>query len=893
MNRFPRQIRCRLNAAAVLLLALGVLAFANPAYGASVTDGALRFKLENGLTVILKEDHSAPVAALQLWVKTGSANEQEQEAGITHFIEHLIFKGTPKRKTGEIARTIEASGGEINAYTSFDRTVYYVEISSDRFTTALEVLLDAVLHALFDPMEVQREREVVLEEYRRSLDLPRTRLTWEMMRLRYQVHPYGRPIIGLESTIRSFDRPMVAHYVEKWYGPENMVLSAVGDFDADSAIEMIRKLAVEFPGKGLTRAARPREPEQKALRRLSLKDRVQQVYLDLSWPIPELSHEDIPALDLLEILLGHGRTSRLYSRLKMDSNLAHEIGASSYSLADPGLFSISGTLDAKNLLPVLKAIAREVGEISSVPVSEEEVEKAKTLAEADFLYDMETMSGQAGTLAFFEMMRGDMSLAKTYLDALKAVTPEDVRHAARTYLKPERLSVGVLQPDDADEPPSRRQLTDIFSSPSLKATLANEEDVFRRIQKGHALAQRTILQNGLRVVIEPNPRLPVVSMVAVLLGGTRLERPAESGTSGFVAKMLTRGTTTRNALEIASTVENLAGRLEGFSGRNSLGLKAKFLAKDVFTGLDLIADLLLHSVFPEGEVEKVRADMLAAIKAKMDRPAAQAFDLFYETLYRKHPYRHPQTGTAETVAALTSGDLKTWYDRLMASDNLVLTIVGDVDEARVIEQVESLFSGLRPREKGIAAVDPEPPITEVREARLERQSAQTHLIMGFLGASLHSNNNLPMSIVETALSGQGGRLFYHLRDRQSLAYALSSFRHPGLETGAFAIYLACDPSKVSAARRAILEQLEDLRREGLSRKEFLDAKQYLLGTMRVDLQTNSSRAMRMALDELYGLGYDYWQRFIQEIGSVTPEDIQRAVLEILRPETAVFVTVGP
>jgi zinc protease len=315
----------------------------------AVTDGAQRFRLDNGLTVILKEDHSSPIVAIQMWVKTGSANETEEEAGITHLIEHMIFKGTTTRKTGEIARTIEASGGHINAYTSYDRTVYLVEIASSNFDIALDVLLDAVQHSLFDPTELEKEKEVVLEEYRRSLDIPQRRLGWTMMNLCYQKHPYRRPIIGYESTIRSFDRKAILKYMDKWYTPENMVLVAVGDLNTGHALKTIKDLIKDMPRRTKQETSRPVEPEQTSLRKIVLDEAVQQIYLDMSWHIPSITHSNLPVLDLMEIGLGHGKTSRLYSRLKMEANLVHRIGAGSYSLEDPSLFSIHATLSPDKL----------------------------------------------------------------------------------------------------------------------------------------------------------------------------------------------------------------------------------------------------------------------------------------------------------------------------------------------------------------------------------------------------------------------------------------------------------------------------------------------------------------------------------------------------------------
>ena len=854
---------------------------------AAVTDGAQRFRLDNGLTVILKEDHSSPIVAIQMWVKTGSANETEEEAGITHLIEHMIFKGTPTRKTGEIARTIEASGGHINAYTSYDRTVYLVEIASSHFDTALDVLLDAVQHSLFDPSELEKEKEVVLEEYRRSLDIPQRRLGWAMMNLCYQKHPYRRPIIGYESTIRSFDRKAILKYMNKWYTPENMVLVAVGDLNTGHALKTIKALIRDMPRRTKQEPSRPVEPEQTSLRKIVLDEAVQQIYLDMSWHIPSITHSNLPALDLMEICLGHGKASRLYSRLKMKTNLVHSIGAGSYTLADPSLFSIRATLSPDKLNSALDAIVDEMNRITLEPINESELSKTKTIAEADYIYGMETMSGQARTLGFFETMFGDIYQTDEYLERLNRVTSNDITRVADNYLKPENLSIGLLVPKGSNITLSTQKIIDLFSQtrlppPKVKKSLIED--------KGITLVT---LSNGIRLIVKEDHRLPVASIRAGFLGGTRLENPKPCGISAFVASMLTRGTKEKTAAEIALTVDSWGGGLSGFSGNNSFGISAKFLSKVIYPGLELVADVLMNPAFPEFEIKKVRQDMLASIKSKKDHPTPQLFDLFYKTLFRYHPYGHPQTGTIKSIKSINRSDLIEWYNTLAVSSNFVVAVVGDVNKDQLIPYIKILFEKFRTSSQGLPEISPEPPLTKIREAHIQRPGAQTHLAIGYLGADLKSSINAPMTLIKTSLSGQGGRLFYELRDKESLAYTIHAFRRPGLETGVFGIYLACDPKKLASAKNAILEQLDKVRRDGLTKKELEATKKYLLGNMEIDLQTNGTKAMHMCLDELYGLGYDHIQQFIKDIRSVTLEEINRAACKIIVPGKYVFVTVGP
>ncbi len=861
---------------------------AGSGHAMSVTEGAKRFTLKNGLTVILKEDHSAPVAAVQVWVKTGSANETPKEAGITHQIEHMIFKGTPTKNTGEIARTIETSGGRINAYTSFDRTVYYVEIDSARFDTALDVLLDAVQHSLFDPEELKKEKEVVLEEYRRSLDIPQNQLSWAMMALSYQKHPYGRPIIGYEETILSFNREMILAYMDKWYTPQNMVVVAVGDFEAANALESIKKQVQNFPERTGAKPSRPVEPPQTELRKTIKNARVQQVYLDLCWHIPALTHEDIYALDMLEVILGQGKTSRLYQGLKMDANLVYHVSAGAYALADPSLFSVDATLHPKKLDQALAAIGREISEVTQTPVTPSELSKAKTMAEAAFVFDMEDMAGQARTLGFFQTMTGDMDNADAYLSKIKQVTADDILRVSQTYLVPENLSIGLMAPEgekinlETDAVSSLFKITPPKSQPQEKLSARTENTT-----------EMHVLNNGMRVIIKENNRLPEVSILGAFLGGKRLEKDEQWGISGFVAEMLTRGTKKRTAADIADTVESWAGSLEGFSGRNSLGVSGKFLSKDLYAGLELFSDMILHVDFPPGEIEKVREDILAAIKAKKDRPTAQLFELFYKTLYPHYPYGHPATGTKETISHMTRSDLNLWYKSIRIPSNFVLAVVGDLKRDQLIPYLETLFDPFKASTTTLPVIKRELPLTGPRKAHLKRPGAQTHLSVGYLGTGLKSRNSPPMALVDTALSGMGGRLFQRLRDRKSLAYTITAFRSPGLETGAFGIYLACDPGKLPQAQKAVFHELSILRKEGLTDKELAAAKRYLLGNLKIGMQTNGSQAMQMTLDELYGLGYDHMPQYIQEIESVTLEDIDGAVKDIILPEGYILVTVGP
>jgi zinc protease len=870
----------------VLLILGAVLFLCGAAIAAPIAQGVERLRLKNGITLLVKENRSSPVASLQVWLKSGSADEYEKEAGITHFIEHMIFKGTPARASGEIARAVEESGGSINAYTSLDRTVYFVEIASSRFRVAIEVLMDALKNSLFDPQELEREREVILEEYRRSLDMPMRKFHWALMELSYKRHPYRRPVIGYESTIRSIKREDILSYVERRYLPENIVIVALGDFDSKEIVKVLKREAEAFPPRGKIPSAATRlpEPEQDGIRTVVMSEDVQHASISLSWRTPSIHHPDTPALDLAAVILADGRTSRLEARLRMKERLVHSVDADTSSFADDGLFSIGASLDEENLQRVLEAISQEVLRLVSEPVTEQELARAKALLEAAFLKEMDTMGGRARTFGFFETIYGDVSAIDRYLAEIRCTRPEDIMRAASLYLRPERLSAGLMRPKGSKAELSEAVLARLFST-------RNSAEGDRKANA--ASGARLVLPNGVRVVVRENKELPLVSMTGCLLGGSRLEGSFPWGISNMVSEMLTRGTTTRSAEEISTIVESRGGSLSAFSGQNALGISATFLSRDFRIGLELMADLLSSPSFDAGEMEKVRQDLIASVRAKKDNPAPQLFDLFYKTLFTSHPYGHPQTGTEETLAAIKREDLLKWYAMIADPSRLVISIVGDIDASQAFSLAGDIFSRGLNGGGDLPPVPREPPIKGVRTAHLERPAAQTHMALGYLGWDVKSPREPAMAVLETALSGMGGRLFVRLRDQESLAYSVTAFRRSGPDAGLFGIYIACNPAKAAKAKESIFRELRLLRDEGLTAEELEGAKRYLLGETAIGLQKNSSRALRMALDELYQLGYDHVDRFMEQVERLDLKDIKETLADLLKDDNFILVTVGP
>src|SRR3954468_144642 len=407
----------------------------------------VRHRLQNGLTVLVEENHAAPVSALQVWVRVGSADELSDEAGLAHLHEHMLFKGTARRGPGEIARTIEAAGGEINAWTSFDQTVYHVVVASQFTPQGFDVLADAITQAAFDREELSREIEVVCEEIKRSQDSPARKLSKELFAAAYERHPYGKPVIGTEESVRSFTRDGILRFYRRWYRPENCVLVAVGDVREAEILELAQR-HFAWPAAGFEAAPqRPEEPARSRPRGRVVRENLKEGYLSIAWPAPSLLEPDVAALDALAIVLGHGDGSRLFRALKRDRLLCTEVQASCYTPVDPGLTIVGLTLKPEQVQDAVREALRQVYATRAAEVTDEELSLACRLIESEAVYQRETVQGQARKLGFYESSASGIEFEARYLAQVAALTPRIVRDAAERRINPEAAVACAILPE--------------------------------------------------------------------------------------------------------------------------------------------------------------------------------------------------------------------------------------------------------------------------------------------------------------------------------------------------------------------------------------------------------------------------------------------------------------
>ena len=833
-------------------------------------DRLVRFSLNNGLTCLLKEDHSAPVVSIQIWVGSGSIHEGEWlGAGLSHYVEHMVFKGTPTQKPGEIAKTIIGLGGKLNAYTSLDRTVFHTDLPSRNWKNALTTLSDAVINASFPESEWGREKEVILREFSMGEDDPDREIQKLLFETAYTTHPYRIPIIGLRDVFKSITREDLLGFYHRRYNPDNMVAVVVGDIQSDDARQALTAAFSSFARRANPPVFIPAEPRQTSPRQIRKAGAYNVSRLEMAFHTTTLSDPDAPALDLLASIMGGGQSSRLVQDIKETRKLVHGISVSSFTPVYPGLFSISATLDPTLEIKVIDALQETVASWGTLSFSKSEIEKAKRLMLVNELSGLQSMHGQAASMAEGQLFMRDPRYSESYLARLQAVTATDLQAVARKYFRPENRVTVILGPELGT------------ASGALPAAMSQPSEVIKRV-----------LPNGVPLILREDHRLPFIYICAAFFGGVISEDENTSGISQLMSDLLIRGTPRRSAVKIAQTVETLGAELSPFAGYNSVGLRGRSLAGDADTLLDVMFDCLANAALPTNEVEKQKVVQLAAIAAEQEEPMNIARNALNAALFAGHPYRLTPLGTPRSVTGLDQAALREYYRRQLVTGNLVIALFGDIT-TKDAEALVSRYVGRIRRDVAPARLGAVP--SPILPARLEKREPREQCIVlyGFPGVSLSDSRRDPLDLLEAATGGMSSRLFETVRDKRGLAYYASTTQRFGLDSGIFTLFAGTRIDALPQVERLIREEIERVTTKGLEPEEIARARNMVLAEHEMRLQDNGGLAMMCALDELYGQGFAYEFSTRKRIEAVTPEQIKQATLSILNTNKLAISVVLP
>lgn len=829
-----------------------------------------RFTMENGIIGLIKPDDAAPLAALQLWFGTGSIHEDEfLGAGLSHYVEHMIFKGTPTRTPGMITRELDSAGGRVNAYTTLDRTVFHTVIPSAQWEVGLDVLSDAVIHATFPEDEWEREQQVILREMAMNEDDPGRVLSRLLWSTAFRVHPVRHPVIGYREVFLQTDRDDLIAFFNRHYRPDNLIIALAGDVDPVKAERQIREAFSGFERRPRAPVVLPAEPPQLAPRVAHQVDDVELSRVAWGFHTVALHHPDAPALDLLAAMAGQGESSRLAVEIRDRRQLVHEIRAWSYTPGEPGLFGITATLDPGNEAEVVDAVEREIDRWARDPFTEEELDRARRRISIQMLRDLESMRGQADAIASGEFYAGDPRFSERYLERIESVTLDEVERVYARYLQRENKTRVLLTPELKGDPP-----------------------VAGRGESSAGRVQRLELPNGIPLLVREDHRLPLVYITVASLGGVLSEEEGEQGLSKFMADLLLRGTQQRTAQEIAEAVDALGASMQPFSGMNSFGIEASGLAADLEILLELIADSLLHPVFPDAEIERQRMRQLAGLRAQRERPFQLADQLVRDHLYPAHPYRYTPNGAPDAVAQFDRETLQRFLRRHLRAGNLAISVFGGVQTGEVEAVASRAFADVPPGGRVRHELHIGERSLPVRvEERVPRQ--QTIFLMAYPGVDLSDERLAALEVLQSAMSGLSSELGMEIRERRGLVYFTGAFHRTGLAPGRFVLYAGTEEVSVEEVQVLMEQELRRIRDGKLSEEEIARAKAQLTGDFYALLQDNARLAQESALNELFGLGYAHAFTRDQRIAAVTGEAIQRVARELLDDQSRVIAVVLP
>jgi zinc protease len=831
-----------------------------------------RTVLPNGLTLLLKQDRSAALASVQVWVKTGSIHEGAQlGAGLSHYLEHMLFKGTERRAGREISGAVQARGGYINAYTTFDRTVYYIDLPGEHAGFAIDVLADAVLHSTLPAEEATKEKDVILREIAMTRDDPDDRMWQSLFAAAFREHPYRHPVIGHRDVFSSVGRDDLLAYYRSRYVPNNIVVVIVGDVDPATARAAVIEHFGKSPRAALAPVLVPAEPGQLASRNEHRFEEVEISRAAIAWQIPGLAHPDAPVLDLLSMALGHGDSSILWQELREKAGLVHAIDASSWNPGTSGLFCISFTTDPDKRGAAEGKLEKVLARCATRGFTPGQLRKALRQLVAGEVSVRQTMSGQASRLGAAEVVIGDLGYSRSYFERLRTISPADLARVLRTYLVPEHRTSVSIDPSKA--------------AASAAASASREGPAIPDVSE-------VVLRNGARLLLQPDHRLPNLHFRLLVRGGPNFERTGRRGSTALHANLLAKDTRKRSASEVAQFIEEVGGTFTPFFGNNSLGLSAEVLPPDADRALDLIADAVLAPAFLPSAFTVERDAQLAALREDADDVVTEARKLIRLKFFGSHPLALDARGDEAGVRALTPADLAALHARLFVAPNVVLAVAGDIPPG-LTAKLKSFLAKLPRGQLSPAARGESVLPASIGDFVEKRQREQAVVLQAFPAPPLGAPDYYAGEVADELFSGMASRLFERVREEKALAYFVRSTRVNGLDAAMFCFLAGTQPGREDEVLAEIGAEIARVASGGVGEEELDRCKIRLKAARQQGLQTNAARAFHAGLDVLQGRPANDWKAYDSRVSAVSREDLARFASRYLQSGRRTQLVVRP
>ncbi|MEH2124869.1 M16 family metallopeptidase [Nostoc sp.] len=872
----------------------------------TLTENVRKTVLENGLTVLTKEVHTAPVVTVQVWYKVGSRNEESGVNGIAHQLEHMMFKGTKNRPI-QFGRLFSALGSDSNAFTSYDQTAYYGTVERNKLKALLVLEADRMRNSQIEPEQLASEKRVVISELQGYENSPEYRLNRAVMQAVFPNHAYGLPVGGTKADVEKFEVEQVEKYYRNFYSPDNAVLVIVGDFQIANTLETIKKVFGKLPRQGaegrgqevgVISSSSPSSP-------IVLREPGAGRLLQVVYPLPDANQPDVPALDVMDYILTEGRNSRLYQAL-VESGLASEVTASVTSLRESGWYEVLVTAGAKqDLKKIDSMLSSAIANVAEKGVTSEEIERAKTQLTADVILSNRDITSQAMRLGTDETTVGDYRYTDRYLAAVRLVKPTDVVAVINKYLTKEARTVGFFEP-------TQKRITEVADKPHSAQTTENFSPgapvLFSEVMKylppvdlatdaiAQVLPQEFKLTNGLRILLLPDRSTPTVTLSGYIQAGTEFDPENKAGLAAFVADNLLNGTRSKDVLTIAKVLGERGASLDFQTYREGVHIEGDSLSDDLPILLEILADVVKNSSFPSKELELHRQQTLTDLQQELDEPSEVARRVFVQSIYpKKHPlHTFP---TEESLQQIQRQDVIDFKAKHYRPDTTVLALVGDFDLDKVRSLIKNKFgdwevSGKAPTLKYPPVAMPEK-IVSVNPVLPDKAQAVTY--MGYTGINRYDPRFHAALVLNQILGGDtlSSRLGAEVRDRQGLSYGIYSSFQAGKNVGTFLIEMQTSPEDSSKAIASTRQMLQQIHQQGVTALEVETAKRTLISNYNVSLANPEELTDRILMNEVYGLDKVELHSFTDKIQKVTLAQVNQAARELLHPDRIVVVTAGP
>lgn len=822
---------------------------------------AQMYKLDNGQTVVVQEVKNNPIVTIDTWIKTGSIDEEDSNNGVAHFLEHLFFKGTKTHEPGEFDKILETKGAITNAATSKDFTHYYITIPSKDFDLAMDLHGDMILHPLIPRKEMEKERKVVLEEISKDLNSPTKIMQDNLNSMLYTTHPYKRKVIGRSDVIETITRDQVLSFYNKNYSPSNMVTVIIGDVDANHAIEKTKE-AFNAEYKKQTKTIYTKEaPLTKQQKKVEYLD-TESGYMVIGFRGTPIDDKDSYALDVLATILGDGRSSVLNQVLKEKKRIAFSVDAGNSTFRDDGIFYISANYEPTKCKIVQDTIFNEIEKIQKNGVTDDQLKLAKNIIERSTYYSRESITNIATEIGYTMALTNDIKFYDTYLDNTKNVSKEDVKKVAEKYLGINRSAVSIVLPKSAKEVPV--------------ASLTQQAPATAELVSENTQTQKYKLSDGATMLYTPNNVNDIIAISIYAKGGQLAEQKA--GTANLTATAMMRGTKNYTSLELSQVLEDNGIKIQPSASADAFAINVLTTKDEYDKTLELLNEVVNNATFEDYEIDKVKTEKLNTIKRNKDVPLQRAIEEYRDLIYQNSPYSISSKILEKNIPNITKEDIINYYNSIFAPKNLVISINGNIDKDKTIQDLNNIF---KPKENAknfdFAQYNSKiPTVTTPRQTIQKVPTTETAwILLGWqTNGVLNEKDYATLQVIDSLLgSGMSSRLFKDLREQEGLAYQLGSGYSPNVLRGSFLLYIGTNPQTLDKAKSGLFAEITRLKTEYVGDKELQDAKEKLLGNYVIGLETNLDKASNIGWYEASTRGYEFKDKYEKLINSVTDSDI--------------------